>query len=270
MKLCCADWFVPGETYTQKCDFLKKIGFDGIEVFLDETQDLGAIEKDIKIGQERTGVVVSAAVVMGPAFVTTITSTSMVEEKVTLTKKSIDLTASLGSDFTIVVPEYVQQSVVPLVPMTRPSQEEEEYFITYLQKAADYARPLGVHLVVEPINRYENHFYHTVGDAAAICERTGRDNVKTFLDFFHANIEEADITETVHTCKDYIHHVHLADSNRRLPGKGHTNLAPGLKALREVGYDRNITLEIPIEFIVNPEQQLVECRDYVMNLWNSF
>jgi hypothetical protein len=56
MRLCCADWFVPGTTYVEKCEFLKEVGIDGIEVFLDETRDLQLAEKDVRAGMKESGV----------------------------------------------------------------------------------------------------------------------------------------------------------------------------------------------------------------------
>lgn len=269
MRLCCADWFVPGDTYTDKCRFLQEVGISGIEMFLDDSQDLDAIAEEAKRAQEDTGVAVSTATVLGEPFYKTVTNNNMVEDKVALTKKSVDLAKSLGSDFTMVVPEYAAQTVRPFVPMGTPSKEEEHYFVTFLQKIADYAQQEGMMILVEPINRYENHFYHTVADAAAVCKKTGKKNVKTFIDFFHAALEEGDIAETICTYKDDLFHVHLSDNNRRFPGKGHTDLASGFKALREIGYDRNVTLEVPIEFVTDPKAQLIEYREYMTRLWDS-
>ena len=269
MRLCCADWFVPGDTYTDKCRFLKEIGIGGIEMFLYDNQDLDAIANEAKCAQEETGVAISTATVLGEPFYKTITSDKMVEDKVALTKKSVDLAKSLGSDFTMVVPEYAAQTVRPFVPMATPSKEEEGYFVTFLQKIGDYAQQQGMMILVEPINRYENHFYHTVGSAAAVAKKAGRESVKTFIDLYHAVLEEEDIAETIHTCKDDIFHVHLADSNRRFPGKGHANLAPGFKALRQIGYDRNVTLEVPIEFVTDPKAQIAEYKEYITRLWDS-
>jgi len=39
-------------------------------------------------------------------------------------------------------------------------------------------------------------------------------------------------------------HVHLADSNRREAGFGHTDFAPVVSALREIGYAGSLSAEV--------------------------
>ena len=57
-------------------------------------------------------------------------------------------------------------------------------------------------------------------------------------------IEEADIAATLRTCGAAVGHVHFADSNRRAIGFGHTDPAPIVKALKEIGYTGYLSAEI--------------------------
>jgi sugar phosphate isomerase/epimerase len=58
-----------------------------------------------------------------------------------------------------------------------------------------------------------------------------------------------------------IGHVQLGDSNRELPGQGHTDFAAGFAALRRAGYEGYLALEcrIPPE----PERDLAACAAYL-------
>ena len=57
------------------------------------------------------------------------------------------------------------------------------------------------------------------------------------------NIEEPDLAAAIRAGGTHIGHVHLADSNRRPAGHGHTDFAPIATALREIGYDGYVSAE---------------------------
>jgi sugar phosphate isomerase/epimerase len=66
-------------------------------------------------------------------------------------------------------------------------------------------------------------------------------------DLFHMNIEEDDIAGAIRRADGYLAHVHLADSNRLQPGAGHTDFAPALAALRDIGFEGYLALECGID-----------------------
>jgi sugar phosphate isomerase/epimerase len=57
------------------------------------------------------------------------------------------------------------------------------------------------------------------------------------------NIEEQDIAASLRRAGKSVGHVHLADSNRRAAGGGHTDFAPIAKALRDIGYNGFVSAE---------------------------
>ena len=70
------------------------------------------------------------------------------------------------------------------------------------------------------------------------------------------NIEEADLVQGLVSAKDFIGHVHLADSNRQAPGHGHLDIVQILGALSTAAYRGFISLEIlPIPA---PKQAVVD------------
>ena len=69
------------------------------------------------------------------------------------------------------------------------------------------------------------------------------EGIAAMADFFHMNIEEADIAGCIRQSADHIAYVHVADSNRAQPGKGHTDFRPGFAALKEIGYDGWLGIE---------------------------
>jgi sugar phosphate isomerase/epimerase len=106
-----------------------------------------------------------------------------------------------------------------------------------------YAERHGVPLIYEPLNRYETNLVNTLGKGVELIESLSTKNVRLLADLFHMSIEERDLPQAILAAGKHIGHVHLADSNRRPAGFGHTDFAPIAKALREIGYDGYVSAE---------------------------
>jgi sugar phosphate isomerase/epimerase len=107
----------------------------------------------------------------------------------------------------------------------------------------NYASKHRVPLLFEPLNRYETNFVNTVEAGLELIKKSGSDNVRLLCDLFHMNIEEKDMAESLRRAGKLVGHVHLADSNRRAAGGGHTEFGPIAKALRDIGYDGFVSAE---------------------------
>ena len=232
MIISCWDWIVPGKTFQEKFENLEKWGLSGIEIAVSGDQDLKKAQDDIKKAVNSTNIKVAQVVVLTDDFGIVITDENTKKAKTDVTKKAIEITAEVGGDFSLVLPEYAPQMVIPNVPLATPTPEEEDFFLQYLDEVGKYAEKFGLAIVVEPVNRYENHFYHSPLKVMEICQRVGRDNIKTLADFFHMSLEEPDITKAIEGAGDYIYHVHFTDSNRTLPGNGLVDWEAGVAALK--------------------------------------
>jgi len=113
-----------------------------------------------------------------------------------------------------------------------------------LEELGEFAKPFGVPLLYEPLNRYETDLIKTVEMGVKSLESLSTKNVKLLADLFHMNIEEADLPASIRSAGKHIGHVHYADSNRRAMGFGHTDPAPVVAALRETGYKGHLSAEI--------------------------
>jgi sugar phosphate isomerase/epimerase len=107
-----------------------------------------------------------------------------------------------------------------------------------------HAQQHGVPLLYEPLNRYETNLLNRQLDAAHFLETRGVGNVKLLCDLFHMNIEEVSNAATLRACGRHVGHVHFADSNRRAIGFGHTDAAPVIAALKDIGYAGYLSGEI--------------------------
>ena len=113
-----------------------------------------------------------------------------------------------------------------------------------LGRLSDRAARHGQPLLYEPLNRYETDLFNRQGEAAAFLEARGLRHVRLLADLFHMNIEEADLPAALRAAGGRIGHVHWADSNRQAMGSGHTDPAPLVAALREIGYQGWLSAEV--------------------------
>ena len=122
--------------------------------------------------------------------------------------------------------------------------ETEDYTVTSLRECAAFAINYNTILTLEPINRYESNFINTLEEGVDFVKKVSMPNVKLLADTFHMNIEEVSIYKSMIKSKEYISHVHFADSNRWAPGFGHLDFEKIVKTLIEISYQGYVSAEI--------------------------
>lgn len=105
------------------------------------------------------------------------------------------------------------------------------------------ASQMSVNIALEPLNRYESRLLNSIESTIAFIEDIGASNLGVLFDTFHANIEEVSIPEAISRAGDRLVHVHLADSNRWVPGFGHFEFSQVWNALQKLSYEHSIVLE---------------------------
>ena len=130
---------------------------------------------------------------------------------------------------------------VVIVGSLRGADGDSELLTEALRECAGHAPE--VRLALEPLNRYESRLVNTVAEGLDVVERVGAENLGILADTFHANIEEANIGEAFRAAGDRLFHVHLADSNRHVPGYGHLDFAQVWDALDAIDYQQSLVLE---------------------------
>ncbi len=123
-------------------------------------------------------------------------------------------------------------------------KQARKWIVESLKECAQSAEERKVIIALEPVNRNELNYHNTVDDIKQIIDETDSKNVLLLIDTFHIDIEEASICEAIISSKDYLGHVHFADRNRSVPGKGGVDFPEIVRTLKEIGYDGWITLEI--------------------------
>ncbi len=130
---------------------------------------------------------------------------------------------------------------VVIVGSLRGADGDIEVLIESLRECA--AHSPDVRLALEPLNRYESRLVNTVADGLDVVERVGAQNLGLLLDTFHANIEERNIGQAFRDTGNRLFHVHLADSNRFVPGYGHLDFGQVWDALDAMCYQQALAFE---------------------------
>jgi len=152
-------------------------------------------------------------------------------------KVRLEAASKLEAVGVIVVPTFGKPKLPDPWPLYERIEEfERRLLIAELKELGKYADDVGAFILLEPLNRYETHFINRLEQAVDICNEVEIEHVKIMADFFHMNIEEASIPESLRRAGGYLRHIHLADSNRLAPGFGHTDFKGAFKALKEIDY----------------------------------
>jgi len=130
---------------------------------------------------------------------------------------------------------------VVIVGSLRGADGDMKLLVESLRECADYDTEVKISL--EPLNRYESRLVNTAAEALSVVERAGAQNLGLLLDTFHANIEEREIGQAFRDAEERLFHVHLADSNRWVPGYGHLPFDAVWKALETIDYDGGLVIE---------------------------
>ena len=116
-------------------------------------------------------------------------------------------------------------------------------FISMLGKMAPIAARHGVTIVVEPLNRGEVNFINTIDEGAEVVNRVGHPSVRLLADLFHM-LRNGETPDAITRHGALLAHAHLAEQETRsAPGIKGDDFRPFLRALRQVGYDRRLSLE---------------------------
>ncbi len=145
----------------------------------------------------------------------------------------------------VVVPAAWGMFTFRLPPMVSPRSHEGDVkaIISSLKELDGVGKEYGIHLYLEPLNRYQDHMLNTIEDAVNIIEEGKFDMVKVTGDFYHMSIEEDDISASLKKYSQYIGHIHIAENHRYQPGTGSIDFKRHINTLKEIGYDGAVVNE---------------------------
>jgi len=242
IKISCQEQLLPGASLQAKWDFAARAGYDAIELrgkgdfaFRDRLPELRRAARD---GVPMPSVCVDMLHFIG-AF-----DADLRRDAVAQLKSQLSVLAEIGGTVAATPASYgmFSRRLPPFEP-PRSEAEDRAVLLEALAELGTHAAREGVTLVLEPLNRYEDHMVNRIEQAVELVDAVGLPSVRVLADTYHMNIEEDDPTAALLKAAGHIGHVQVSDSNRFQPGAGHLDWGALLGTLDAIGYTGHLAVE---------------------------
>lgn len=140
--------------------------------------------------------------------------------------------------------------------------------VDLLESVLDRAGKQGLTICLEPLSPAETNFINTVEDGMKMVREIDHPNFKIHLDVKAMSAEPTPVPAVIRSVKVAdIGHFHVNDPNLYGPGMGPVDYAPIAEAVREVGYDKWLSVE-PFKYDPDPETVAQKSIDYLRRFWH--
>lgn len=226
------------DSFWQITERLKQIGYDGIEVFMEE-QNVSVYQK---FGDHLRSLGLEATCVLGVGpDDNPVGETAAIRQKaVDRLKLAIDCSEAIGSK---IICGPFHSAFATFANRRPPEEVEYERSAEVLRAAGEYAVKADVTLTIEALNRFECYLCNTMEQLIGLVKRADHPNVKAMFDTHHANIEEKKLGDAIRTIAPVLRHVHISENDRGTPGDGHIPWDETFATLAEIKYGDWLTIE---------------------------
>jgi len=237
-------------------DTLKKTGYDGIEIFLGE----GDLKHYSKLGSHFSDINMGVTAVAALAPEENIASPNAKTRALGLDKLKWSIDVAQASSVEVICGPF--HSSFAYFTRQPPTQEEKQWSIEMLQKAAAYAEQANIILAPEAVNRFECYLYNTMADLSTLVKNVNHPFLGAMYDTHHANIEEKSQTAAIKQIAPHLKHVHISENDRGTPGSGQINWSDVFSTLKDIKYDGWLTIEAFSTIIPEFANAINVWRDY--------
>ncbi|MCQ6557232.1 sugar phosphate isomerase/epimerase family protein [Paenibacillus mendelii] len=141
----------------------------------------------------------------------------------------------------------------------------QEQFLELLALISSRFKGTGITLAIEPLNQKECNFINRVGEAAEFAQLVNQPEIRVLADFYHMQEDEEPL-DTLEQHKEWLAHIHLADSGRNSPGTGAYPYTEFVEQLRRCNYEGFISVECKSTDL---KVELQQSRGYIAKLFNN-
>lgn len=238
-----------GASALDKWDAARRMGFDGVELRGSDAGDIRARLPELETAV-KAGAVFSSFCVISDTFIGAWDAEKRAVA-LDMMKALLDVAGAVGANGAVTPASYgMHSNFLPPFEPQRDTDGDRAILIDTLGELGDHAAKAGTLILLEPLNRYEDHMLNTLAQGVDLLQRLDHGSVRLMADLFHMNIEEADSAAAIDAAMPFVAHVHLADSNRLEPGQGHTDFAAPFAVLNK----HNFTGACAIECLLSGPQ----------------
>lgn len=248
MKIVLQLGLIPGDSTLEKVTWARDAGASGIE--LGAWGGIDQLRRDADICQN----ILPVTSICGNCDDTGAGSFDFLDPDPIKRRKSLDgsvailkLCGELGAVGQVIPPIFGPARVPDLSPFASAIELEHGLMTAMLNELGPIAAAHNTLVLLEPLNRYEQHYLRKISDGIAAIERAGiPPGVALLADTFHMHIEETNSPASILNAAEIIKHVHVADNTRFEPGSGDIDFAAIINALLDTGYDGYLAYECSI------------------------
>ena len=130
------------------------------------------------------------------------------------------------------------------VPDGFPKEDAFKQLVEFGKRIAPEARAQGLTIAIEPLRREETNIINSAAEGLELVQAVADPNFQLMVDFYHLASEKED-PEIVVRAREHIRHLHMANPQGRVfpLAWDEYDYAPFFAKLREIGYDKRISVE---------------------------
>lgn len=157
-------------------------------------------------------------------------------------KKTVDLVKEFGGkNVLLVLGEYIWQKEVI------PPEAQWEWGVQHLKEIGEYAGESGIEIALE-LEPFRLSLLNSIPKMVQFIDDCGLPNIKANIDISHLVLADSSPTDLA-LLKGKAAHVHISDCDGKVhgdlpPGRGVVKFAPYLQAIKELGFEGAVSLEL--------------------------
>ena len=227
--------------------FARKAGYDAIEIapftMTNDVKEVSAARRtEIRDTAARTGIAISGihwVLVQAEGMYLNHPEAAVRTHTAKYFCDLVEFCADLGGK-TIVVGSPKQRNIMDGVA----PQQAWDWALGTFRDSVKRAEDRGVTICFEPLAPAETNFINTAGDAIRFVQGNASPNFKIILDVKAMCSESKPIPQIIRESWPHFAYFHANDRNLKGPGFGDVDFKPIAAALREVGYDGVVSVEV--------------------------
>lgn len=249
--------------------YAAKIGYDAIEIapftLAKYVTDIPAAERQrIREGAKQAGIAISGihwVLVQAEGMYLNHSDPEIRQRTAKYFCDLVDFCADLGGHI-IVVGSPKQRNVLEGASPQQAWDWAKETFRPSVQRALDR----GLTICLEPLAPTETNFINTAAEAVRFVKQFHSPSFRIILDVKAMCSEEKPIPQIIQESWPHFAYFHANDKNLKGPGFGDVDFKPIAAALREVGYDGYVSVEV-FKFDEGPEVIASQSIEYLKKVF---
>ena len=221
-------------------EHIGRIGFDTVDIF---TEAMTIDQKEIDLIRktcQAANLPITSTVVVSAGLIDF--NQPVREFHLQRTKRFLDLAHEFESqNLLLVIGEYIwQREVIP-------PEQQWEWGVECVRELGQYAGERGLEIALE-LEPFRLSLLNSVPEMARFIDDCGLANVKANIDISHLVLSDTSPAD-LETLRGRAAHVHISDCDGKVhgdlpPGRGVVKFAPYLQAIKDLGFEGTISIEL--------------------------